>query len=365
MYKVSKSDSNVLFSQLAAIGGDLLTKALVAILSILLLAMTSGCHLSSERQYRMQLVSEIKEFQRELGFDETGNFKSYSDEIESYDYFFYTPQTTLPYSLDDPLLLSSEGNVEDYNVEGYDVYSYSIQAIADVETPVTSSLMKASLSRFIHTIFHEDWHEQIDLPLGIEEPSGEIVSYNAALLFAEKKFGRDSAAYKALKEEFGNKFQESMVYQWYYDELSALYARHRSGEVTEERTISCKADLIESMGSELQDIWGARPDQLNNAFIAFQMTYFRHFLLMHEVFASTGFDLPKAIAIFQAMPKQGASFETVEEVKKIETEVTNYLSETHQQSSRVDTTPPTPDNGEIIQIREKTVKLAELVDSAH
>ena len=155
-----------------------------------------------------------------------------------------------------------------------------------------------------------------------------------------------------------------MVYQQYYDELFDLYTRYHSGEITEEKSFSRKAELIESMGRELQEIWGARPGQLNNAFIAFQMTYLRHFPLMHQVFTSTGFDLPKTIAMFRAMPKQGSSSETVEEVKNIETEVTNYLRETHQHISRVDSILPMPDKGEIIKIREKTVKLAELVGSA-
>jgi len=352
-------------------GGNLLAKVLPILLTVLLL-FTTGCHLSypqgeltGDKQQRMQLVGEIKAFQRELGFDESGNFKTSSDETEAYDYFFYTPNTALPHSLDDPLLQSSIGKPEHFDLEGYDVFFYSIQAIADVETPVTRSLMRAPLSRFIHIIFHEDWHEQIDLPLGIEEPSGEIVSYNAALLFAEKKFGRDSAVYRMLKEEYSNKLRGSIVYQQYYDELSGVYARYHSGEITEERAFSHKAELIESMGHELRDIWSARPDQLNNAFIAFQMTYFRHFPLMHQVFASTGFDLPKTIAIFRAMPKQGASFETVEDVKNIETEVTNYLRETHQQISRVDRTLPMPDHGKIIKIEEKTVKLAELVGHRH
>ena len=353
------------------IGGNLLAKAL-PILFILLLFTTTGCNLScplgeltGERQYRMQLVGEIKAFQRELGFDETGNFKTYSDETEAYDFFFFTPNMALPHSLDDPLLQTSMGRPEHFDLEGYDVFFYSIQTIAGVETPVTRSLMRAPLSRFIHIIFHEDWHEQIDLPLGIEEPSAEVVSYGAALLFIEKKFGRDSAVYRTLNEEFGNKLRESMVYQRYYNELSDLYARYHSGEITEERTFSRKAELIESMGRDLQDIWGARPDQLNNAFIAFQMTYFRHFPLMHQVFASTGFDLPNTIAIFRAMPKQGVSFETVEEVKNIETEVTNYLRETHQQISGVDRTPPMPDNGKIIKVGEKTIKLAELAGLVH
>jgi hypothetical protein len=303
-------------------------------LFIVLLISTTGCNLSypqneltDELQQRMQLVQEIKAFQRDLGLNETDNFKNYSAEVESYDYFFYTPCTALPYSMDDPLLLCSAGRPENYDLEGFDVFFYRIQAIAGVETPVTGSLMQAPLSRFIHVIFHEDWHEQIDAPKGIEEPAAEIVGYNAAMLFSEKKFGRDSVVYKTLSEEYSNNLRISMVYQQYYDELSELYARYHTGEITEEKTSSRKAELIESMGSELEAIWGVRPDQLNNAYIAFQMTYFRHFLLMHQVFVSNGCDLLKTIAVFRGIPGQGAPFKTVAEVKSIETEMIDYLME--------------------------------------
>ena len=81
------------------------------------------------------------------------------------------------------------------------------------------------------------------------------------------------------------------------------------------------------MGGELEEIWGTRPDQLNNAYIAFQMTYFRHFLLMHQLFVSTGYDLSKTIAVLLSIPNQGTSFKTVEELKDIESEVTTYLIE--------------------------------------
>ncbi len=311
----------------------MIKKAFLVFFAVLLLSST-GCSLSSpqtelsdELQQRMQLVEEIKAFEQELDLKETDNFKTYSDELESYDYFFYTPQLTIPYSLDDPLLLCSKGKPEDYNMEGYDVFFYSIQAIAGVETPVSSSLMQAPLSRFIHVVFHEDWHEQIDSSKGIEEPSAEIISYNAALLFTEKKFGRDSVIYRTLNEQYDSKLRLSLVYQQYYDKLSELYAQYHSGEITEESTLSRKAELIEAMGGELEEIWGTRPDQLNNAYIAFQMTYFRHFLLMHQLFVSTGYDLSKTISIFLSIPNQGTCFETVEELKDIESEVTTYLIE--------------------------------------
>jgi len=80
------------------------------------------------------------------------------------------------------------------------------------------------------------------------------------------------------------------------------------------------------MGNELQRIWGGKPDQLNNAFIAFQMTYLRHLPLMHEVFQAADFDLGRTIPIFLSMPEQKVGFDTLEQVQGIERRVADYLS---------------------------------------
>jgi hypothetical protein len=91
-------------------------------------------------------------------------------------------------------------------------------------------------------------------------------------------------------------------------------------------TLIRKARLLESMGNELYRIWGGRPEQLNNAFIAFQMTYLRHLPLMHQVLEATDSDLSKTIPLFLAMPEQGTARDTLEQVKVIEARVTDYLS---------------------------------------
>ena len=306
------------------------------VMFVVWLVIVAGCKLlgfqgepSDDETYRLGLITEIKAFENRLGFSETENFKTYSDEIGAYDYYFYTSKTELPYSLDDPLLQNAAGKPGDISVDlgEYDVFYYSIEAIAGVKTPVTKSLLRAPLPRFIHVILHEDWHEQMDSPLGIEEPCAEIVSYQAALLFTEEKFGQDSAVYKTLKEEFTNKLRESKIYRQYYEELNLLYSSFDSGRISQSETLSRKAKLLESMAKALKDIWGASPRQLNNAFIAFQMTYLRHLPLIYQVYSAKNFDLMETMAIFHSVPGQGAKFDDVEELKNIEQEVTDYLQE--------------------------------------
>jgi len=310
-----------------------LRKALLALFIVLFIIIPAcqrphpQAELADTPTYRLQLVEEMKAFEKKLGFDETDNFKTYSEATEAYDYYFYTPRTTLPYSLDDPLLQHGTGKPESslIDLEKNDVFFYSIESIAGVKTPITNSLLRAPLPRFIHIIFHEDWHEHMDSPLGIEEPCAEVVSYVAAMLFAEEKLGNDSVVYQTLEDEFNKKLEESKLYRQYYDELKALYSQFHSGAISEAETLSRKAELLAAMGNELEGIWGGKPDQLNNAFLAFQMTYFRHLPLMHDVFLNLNSNLAQTMTKFRAVPDQGAEFKNVVELKRIETEATDYL----------------------------------------
>ncbi len=299
-------------------------------LLMLFAAVVSSCQPETpvDEGQRRQLIAEIKAFEKELGFAETENFKTYSPETEAYHYLFYTPSMQLPYSLDDPMLISAIGTRDSVYLDfkKYDAYFYSIPSVAGEGTPVTESLLQAPLYRFIQIIFHEDWHEQIDLPHGLEEPSAEIIGYAAATLFARDRFGQDSEVYQTLVKHFDNKLRESEVYIAYYAKLEALYAQYHEGKLSELDALIRKSRLLEAMGNELHRIWGGKPDQLNNAFIAFQMTYLRHLPLMHEVFQAADFDLGRTIPIFLAMPEQKTESDTLEQVKGIEARVVDYLS---------------------------------------
>ena len=300
--------------------------ALLILFSLIIPSCKPGTGLSDEQ--KLELIHDIKAFEKKLGFNDTSNFLTYSDEIEAYDYYFYTSSTELPYSLDDPKLQTGIGTRKSVTIDPkkYDAYFYSIPSIAGVGTPVTKSLLHNPLYRFIHIIFHEDWQEQIDLPLGIEEPCSEVVSYTAAILFTEERFGSDSEVHKTLKKHFSNKLRESEIYADYYEKLSAVYERFHAGEIADTEIFIRKEGLLDSMGNELRNVWGGgKPSQLNNAFIAFQMTYLRHLPIMHEVLSATDFDLIEAIAIFRSMPEQGSSYDNLDGVKAIEKKVTDYL----------------------------------------
>ena len=107
--------------------------------------------------------------------------------------------------------------------------------------------------------------------------------------------------------------------------MTALYADYRGARISEVETLGRKLQLINSLNDDIYEIWGKRRDQLNNAFIGFQMTYFRHLNLMHDVYASNS-DLLETIKVLRGIPEQGGSFDNdIERVKNIEARVTEYL----------------------------------------
>jgi len=302
----------------------LLLAVLVPLVTVL-----SGCapnpQLTSKQ--RLALIEEIKAFELKLGFSPTDNFKQYADNLESYPYYFYTSATEIPYSLDDPALKNGQGKPGDagLDTDRYDIFSYEIPSIAGIKTPVTKLLLREPLHRFIFIIFHEDWHEQIDLPMGIEESSGEMIGYAAAMLFVAERFGQDSFVYKDLQGELKRKLETSHIFLSFYDGLASLYATFHSGAISESETLTQKKKLLEAMSTAFMSAARIKFDQLNNAFIAFQMTYVRHLPLMYEAFSATGDDVYQTIAIFKAMPEQGKGATTLDEVKAIEKSVTAYL----------------------------------------
>jgi len=277
---------------------------------------------------RLALVKEIKAFQQKLGFNPTENFASISESKEAYDYYFYAPVADLPYSLDDPALKFGEGKRENSSLDTrkYDVFYYSIPALAGISTPITKSLLESPLHRFIFIIFHEDWHEQIKSPLGIEESSGELMGYVPAMLFTEARFGRNSDVYQTLDRELTNKLKEARLFQSYYEELTTLYNDYRAGKISEAETLGRKLQLINALDDDIYGVWGRRRDQLNNAFIAFQMTYFRHLNLMHDVYTASNSDVLETIKVLRGIPEQSGSFDNnIERTKGIEARIAEYL----------------------------------------
>lgn len=309
-------------------------KKIVLVLIAFLFVFASGaCSLNTPDQLsqeeRIELIKEIQEFEKRFGFKETDFFKYYDPDTTAYHLYYYTGKTTLPYSYEDPELRNKlfYSLPEDPGIDAnlYDIFYYPAEAVAVSGLPITRALLKAPLDRIIFAVIHEDFHEQVDFPLGIEEPMGDLVSYLVALEFAEMKFGQDSDCYKKLERVFGEEYKLSQVFIEYYQLLSELYLNYQLGEFSKEEALAEKEVLLKAMAKDYREVIGKESRYpFNNAYIAFMITYFRYYPPIYEVYLATDENLLETIEIFKTIPVKVQSY-SLEKIKKAEKEMADYL----------------------------------------
>lgn len=259
---------------------------------------------------RMILVNEIKKFEEKIGFQPTNNFLDYSD-ITGYPGCFIAPKWKLIYSIEDKDFDFREDLNEEkclaLNSQNTETFFYEREAIAEIGgTPVSYSLLKTPIQRFIFVILHEDFHEQLDFSPGIEEAAGTVFALEAAKVFAKEKFGENSNEYEVTKNyvEFWYAFAKEINST--YSELEIIY-RHQNSIPTDEfelrrtriieRLKNRRRDLLEIYNIQIQK----NLPPLNGAYIGFLMTYMRHFVFMHDIFSGLDNDLKNFFSLFKTV----------------------------------------------------------------
>ena len=260
---------------------------------------------------RPELIRAIKRLEKKLGFRRTGNFKTQSDAIAAYYRCYYTGKLELPESYEG--LELRQGTKEGCPVDAgqYDVFFYPIEAVASGKSPVTASLERDSMERFLVVIPHEDFHETKELqklPATVTEASSTLIGFLAAGEVARQKLGPDSEVARNLAREPELFLRKAEIVNRYHARLSRLYAEAHSGEVSQPDAVAEKGRLFAEMQQECQAI---RPDPRsfnkclaanNNAGLAFDRTYTRYYPLTYGVFIAHGRDPKTSIdAIKQAV----------------------------------------------------------------
>jgi len=290
-----------------------------------------------EINYRLELIREIQEFEKKFGFKETSNFKEYDPEteVEAFYLCYFTEKTVLPHSHDDPQLFLrwSKEEFPKVDSEKYDIFYYRAEALAG-KREITEALLKTSLSRMLMVVVHEDFHEQMEYPSGIEEPLATLVSILLAQEFAKEKFGKESEVYKNLEKKLKRWTELSPLFIKYFGLLSELYLKYQQEKITLKETLLKKEDLYKALAEEIrQKTKKEFPYPLNNALLAFAMTCIRYFPLAYQVYLSTNQNLSETIEIFLNLPIEEPPFDLsfdllgLEEIKKIEKETERYLKE--------------------------------------
>ncbi|HYM13646.1 MAG TPA: aminopeptidase, partial [Bryobacterales bacterium] len=132
--------------------------------------------------------------------------------------------------------------------------------------------------------------------------------------FAREKFGPASPISQNLSREPELFLQKAHIVNRYQARLTRLYAAARAGEITKQDALAKKQALFDRLHADCMAIapepssFSPCPGAANNAGLAFDFTYTKHYPLLYEVFLSQGRDVRRTIsAVKQALAAGAAS----------------------------------------------------------
>ena len=276
---------------------------------LLFLATLGGCTLMQDAATRLPgprlyekgaaVIDGIRTFERRIGFRETKNFQDLDKETESYPFCGTISSLQLPYSYEDPAIrwieIPTEEDCRTLAGPGGDAYFGQTEAIGEQGTPVTTAMMSGSLVRFVYLVFHEDCHDQFDLPFGIEEALCNVIAYHAMDQYAVEKDRFTALERVALRRYSVREPERTRQAKAFYEQLEALYARHARREIPAQALLEERARIFALAERAIAWEKGA----LNNVGIANDMTYSRHFPMLEGVFVALDRDLARTVAFFR------------------------------------------------------------------
>ncbi|MDW8354182.1 MAG: aminopeptidase [Bryobacterales bacterium] len=241
------------------------------------------------------IIGAWKQYQRALGLPETGNFRKRAESRQAFYRCYYTGKLELPDSYDRLRLVEGTASGCAVNQEEYDVFFYPIEAVADGAAPVTGSLEAAAPERQAVVVAHEDFHEMLHrLPVHLAEAAATLAGFVVAAQFARDTAGPDSELARALADEAKLFFRKAEIVNRYHARLSEIYARARAGKLSREQALTIKRGLFAALERECLAIapkprtFNPCPAALNNAGLAFDYTYTKHYPLLYRSFDALG-----------------------------------------------------------------------------
>jgi len=259
---------------------------------------------------RQDLIAEIQDFQKTLGFEEQENFRSYSETRKAYYRCYYTGKLELPESYERLKLAEGSAAGCALDEENYDVFFYPMEAAASGSAPVTESLTEAPLERLLVVVPHEDFHNQSETENAapeIAEAASTLIGFLTASEFARGKYGGDSATSLSLHREAGLFLEKARVVNGYFDRLRELYAALRARRISREAALERKRALFLQLEQECAAItpepvsFNRCPGALNNAALGFERTYSRYYPLLYEFSAAQGQDASATVAALKRL----------------------------------------------------------------
>jgi hypothetical protein len=265
------------------------------------------------------LIDEMRAYERRIGFSETPNFLQIAEDQESFTYCGRAPHLQLPYSYEDPAIRWTHGISREECLalgRGDDVYFDEAEALGEIGTPLTRSMLDAPLERFLYLVFHEDCHDQYDLPAGIEEALCNVIAYQAMVVFATEKFGGGSAESKRVATYVDSQSERSLLTRAYYRRLAVLYARYGRKELSAQALLR-ERDAVLRLAER---VLAREAGSLNNVSIATDMTYDRHYPLFVSIHGLLGSDLARTVHFFKVVDARKPDTDQVMKQKRLRNE---------------------------------------------
>lgn len=248
---------------------------------------------SSPAPDRPDLIKAIKRLEKKLGFRRTGNFKESSDDITAFYRCYYTGKLELPDSYEGLRLKRGTKDGCDLDPKQYDVFFYPIEAVASGKSPVTASLQRDSMERFLVVVPHEDFHaskELRKLPATLTEAASSLAGFLTAAEVARQQFGPESDVARNLEREPDLYARKAEIVNRYHARLSELYAAARAGTIPKTEALARKQQLFAGIEQECLAI-APSPRSFNkclaannNAGLAFDETYTKYYPLAYQLF---------------------------------------------------------------------------------
>ena len=248
------------------------------------------------------LLADVRAFERGIGFKETGNFKTVFAEKGSYSICGYAPRFQLPYSYEDPVIRWGDAQTEPAchaAANNEDAYFTEVEAVGEIGTAVTSTMLEGKLDRFLYLVIHEDCHDQFDLPYGIEEALCNVIGYKGMSAFATQKYGARAREDRAIRRYTDTQSQLTRAVVSYYQQVEQLYARQARNEITPAMVMQERARIFGSA----ERTFGWKKNAMNNVGLANEMTYSRHYPLLERVHEALDGDLARTVAFFKQVDK--------------------------------------------------------------
>ena len=246
------------------------------------------------------VIAEVKDFAVALGGHPTDNFLRHANRQTSDNRCYFTGKLHLPefYSTlrmirEDEYRCAARGGE-------YDVFFYPVEAVASGEESITVSLTEATTERVLVVVPHEDFHNQREAwkaPTEVAEAAATLVGFLTASGFAKQRFGAESTTARGLARDAELFLQKSLIVNRYYEKVSGLYHDFHAGALTPAQTLERKAELFAEMQRSCAEIapepvsFNKCPAAMNNAGLAFDRTYTRHYPMLHDLYRSLGSDV--------------------------------------------------------------------------